>query len=119
MKTVLLSAAFCVLPIVCGYAADKLVAYPVPFDPAHQTMRLMYQPSRGAGSVRVEIFDVNGDSVMSREYSSITDFVWKGYNRAGRRVGNGMYIVKTRWENNSTGEVHTDTVRITVVERSK
>lgn len=119
MKAGLITSVLFLFLFSSSYSAEKLVAYPVPLDPSHQTMRLMYKPSRGTGSVKVEIFDQNGDRVISRECSSISDFVWKGYDNAGRRVGNGLYIVKVRWEDNATGEVHTDVVRITVIERSE
>lgn len=119
MKAGLITAVLFLFLFSPSYSAEKLVAYPVPLDPSHQTMRLMYKPSRGSGSVKVEIFDQNGDRVISRDCSSISDFVWKGYDNEGRRVGNGLYIVKVRWEDNSTGEVHTDVVRITVIERTK
>jgi hypothetical protein len=97
----------------------KLIAYPVPFDPAHQTLRLKYAPVLGAGNVRVQIYDINGDLVLSRSYSSIAGFIWKGYTDSGKRVATGLYIIKVRWEDSATGKIKIDTVRVTVVERTK
>jgi hypothetical protein len=100
-------------------AAEKLIAYPVPFNPVSETLQLKYEPTRSSGSVRVEIFDINGDKVLSRTHSAISDFKWKGYNDEGRRVSTGLYIIKVRWEDSVTGQVRTDLVRITLVERKR
>jgi hypothetical protein len=100
-------------------AAEKLIAYPVPFDPNNQTLSLKYEPTRSAGSVSVEIFDINGDKVLGRDYSDIANFTWKGYNGAGRKVSTGLYIIKVRWEDSVTGQVRTDLVRVTLVERKR
>jgi hypothetical protein len=101
-------------------ASEKLIAYPVPFDPANTTLKLKYQPDRTGGiSVNIEIFDVNGDRIFSRKFADIGDFRWKGFSDDGKKISNGLYIVKVRWEEAATGKVITDAVRITVVRRKK
>jgi len=100
-------------------AGDKLIAYPVPFDPVNNTLKLKYESGATGDSVYIEIFDVNGDYILRRNYSDIVSFRWKGYNDDGRTVSNGLYIIKVRREDAATGQVKTDTVRITVVRRKK
>ena len=104
----------CSIPLLAG---SDLIAYPVPFDPMHQTLKLKFKDSR-TGSVRVLIYDVNGDKVFERSYALITDFVWKGFTNSGRRVSTGLYIIKVICED-TTGNVTTDIVRITLVKRTK
>jgi hypothetical protein len=122
MKRIIILSILAVLN--CGtlvFAGDKLIAYPVPFDPNNQSLRLKYEPERNPGNLHVEIFDINGDLVLSRDYSytsnSNNGFRWKGYDGQGRPVASGLYILKTRWEDNDTGKIKTDAVRITVVRR--
>jgi hypothetical protein len=93
---------------------DRLIAYPVPLSPATQTMKLHYGSTDPSGIIMVEIFDVNGEKVFSRSYSALSQFAWKGYTNKGKHAGAGLYIVKVRMENTSTGAVSTDTVRILV-----
>jgi hypothetical protein len=100
-------------------AAEKLIAYPVPFDPANTTLSLKYQPPRTVNPVQIEIFDVNGDRIFSRKYANIDDFHWKGFSDDGKKISNGLYIVKVRWEDALTGQIITDAVRVTVVRRKK
>jgi flagellar hook assembly protein FlgD len=122
MKRIIFISILAVL--ISGTAAsagDKLIAYPVPFDPGRQSLRLKFEPERPAGNLHVEIYDINGDLLLSRDYSYNSNgdngFRWKGYDSQGRSVSNGMYIVKTKWEDAASGKIKTDAVRITVVKR--
>ena len=92
---------------------DRLIAYPVPLNPATQTLKLKYEATVPSGSFAVDIFDVSGEKVFSRKYASLDEFSWKGFSSRGRRVGAGLYIVKVRRED-ADGSVSTDTVRILV-----
>ena len=113
-KTAILTSAL-VLCLASLFSAEaKLIAYPVPFNPSAQTLRLTYQPAVSDDLFSVEILDINGDRVFSRSYSSPGSFVWKGYNDSGAKVKPGMYIVKVRRENSATGDQTTDVVRILV-----
>jgi hypothetical protein len=111
----------CSIPLLAG---SDLIAYPVPFDPMHQTLKLKFKTPRVSGSARVVIFDINGDKVFERSYSctapftDITGFNWKGFTDSGRRVATGLYIIKVIYED-ATGNMITDIVRITLVKRTK
>lgn len=95
-------------------AKDRLIAYPVPLNPSLQTLQLKYQSSVSVSNVDVDIFDVNGDTIFSRHYATLSDFRWKGFTNSGRSVEAGLYIVKVKSEDSATGAVKTDTVRILV-----
>ena len=110
---IILTAAF-LLCAAAGLYADKLIAYPVPFNPEKQTLNLKFESGAVVnGLVSVEIFDINGDHVFSRQYSSLSAFLWKGYNNNGVRVKAGLYIVKVRIEY-ADGMQPTDLIRILV-----
>lgn len=116
-RTICTAVAFCA--ILLGVlspltAKDRLIAYPVPLNPALQTLQLKYQSSASVSNVDVDIFDINGDKVFSRHYAALSDFRWKGFSGSGRSVGAGLYIVKVKSEDSATGAVKTDTVRILV-----
>jgi hypothetical protein len=119
-KTVYITlAVFILLQAIQLKASDKLIAYPVPFDPVNSTLKLKYESGASGDSVYIDIFDVNGDCILRRNYSDILSFRWKGFNDDGNMVSNGLYIIKVRREDATTGQVKTDTVRITVVRRKK
>jgi hypothetical protein len=118
MKVKVLIACMTVLIALPLMAGSDLIAYPVPFDPIHQTLSLKYKTARAAGSVRVIIFDINGDRVLERSYSDITVFKWKGFTDSGRRVATGLYIIKVIWED-ASGNMITDVVRVTLVKRTQ
>ena len=82
-----------------GAYADKLIAFPVPFNPEKQALKLHYESGASVtGLISIEILDINGDHVYSRQYSTLSLFSWKGYNDSGMRVKAGMYILKARIE---------------------
>jgi hypothetical protein len=96
--------------------ANNIIAYPVPFNPRIQIMNVGYDPAvtpDAVDRVKVEIFDINGDSVLEREYSSLP-VIWNGRNGSGRMVGAGMYIIKVTIENSTTGEHGVKIIRILV-----
>lgn len=98
--------------------ANNIIAYPVPFNPRIQTMKIGYDPAvtpDAVDRVKIEIFDINGDVVLEREYSSLAPAViWNGLNGSGRMVGAGMYIIKVTVEKSDTGEHGVKIIRILV-----
>ena len=96
--------------------ANNIIAYPVPFNPRIQTMKIGYDPAVTADAVnrvKIEIFDINGDLVLDREYSSLP-VIWNGRNGSGRMVGAGLYIIKVTVEKTDTGEHGVKIIRILV-----
>ena len=114
-SVLLLCASIAIIATVLSPAAgkDRLIAYPVPLNPATQTLKLKYETSAPAGNFAVDIYDVSGEKVFSRKYGSLDAFAWKGFSDRGRRLGAGLYIVKVRRED-ADGSVTTDTARILV-----
>ncbi|HPJ36826.1 MAG TPA: FlgD immunoglobulin-like domain containing protein [Spirochaetota bacterium] len=79
-------------------------------------MKIGYDPAVTADAVnrvKIEIFDINGDLVLDREYSSLP-VIWNGRNGSGRMVGAGMYIIKVTVEKTDTGEHGVRIIRILV-----
>ncbi|HQP47839.1 MAG TPA: FlgD immunoglobulin-like domain containing protein [Spirochaetota bacterium] len=97
--------------------ANNIIAYPVPFNPRIQTMKIGFTSGTAetVDRVKIEIFDINGDVVLEREYSSLAPAViWNGRNGSGRMVGAGMYIIKVTVEKSDTGEHGVKIIRILV-----
>lgn len=97
----------------------NIIAYPVPFNPRIQVLKIGYKPSvppDTVDTVTIEVFDINGDSVFLREYSSLNNpVIWNGYNNSGKRVKPGLYIIKVTVENSQSGERGLRIIRIVVV----
>ncbi|HOP62503.1 MAG TPA: hypothetical protein PK358_07480 [Spirochaetota bacterium] len=81
---------------------NKIVAYPVPFNPKKQNRITIGDPSAvlAGYNVKVEIFDINGDIVLKRHGSQFPVY-WNGRNGSGRYVKPGMYIIRVVAENDS------------------
>lgn len=98
---------------------NNIIAYPVPFNPRLQVLKIGYKPDvtpDAVDIVKIEIFDINGDSVFFRDYSSLSNpVIWNGYNNAGRRVKPGLYIIKVTVENSQSGERGSKIIRIVIV----
>ena len=98
---------------------SNIIAYPVPFNPKNQVLRIGYKPDVTAEIVNralIEIFDINGDKVFLREYSSLsTPVIWNGRNNVGKRVKPGLYIIKITVENYQTGEQDSKIIRIVII----
>lgn len=99
--------------------AHNIIAYPVPFNPRIQVLKIGYKPAvppDNVNMVTIEIFDINGDSVFLREYTSLNNpVIWNGYNNSGKRVKPGLYIIKVTVENSQSGERGIKIIRIVVV----
>ncbi len=99
--------------------AENIIAYPVPFNPKiHHVLRIGYKPgpahSGSINSIKVEIYDINGDRVFTREYNSITNVIWNGRNGKGKIVKPGMYILKISLEDTVSGTFGRRIIRILV-----
>ncbi len=86
---------------------DSLVAWPSPFDPHEEGLRVGYRV-RSAGLVRVRVHDFQGRVVRTLcEWAPCEAgwhrqaAVWDGRDEAGRKVGNGPYYVKVEFDNGS------------------
>jgi len=94
---------------------DEIAAYPVPFNPKKHNRITVGYPAGVAGavdySVKIEIYDINGDFVSKRTGSRFPVF-WNGRNDSGRYVKPGMYIIKVTAENEN--DYGRKTIRILV-----
>ncbi|MBN2402855.1 MAG: T9SS type A sorting domain-containing protein [Spirochaetes bacterium] len=103
----------CLTTSIFPFDAGSVIAYPVPFNPnIHGTLRI--DIPAGIDKEKIEIFDINGDSVFTREYSSLTTIMWNGRNKDGKLVNPGLYIIKITLENTSTGQYGRKIIRILV-----
>ncbi len=97
---------------------DNVIAYPVPFNPdLHKNLKIANKPGTDAGAVdkvKIEIYDINGDPVFTKEYSTIINILWNGRNNKGRVVGPGLYIIKITLEDSASGEYRQKIIRILV-----
>ncbi len=83
-----------------------VIAYPVPFNPNVATnMTIRFDGVTVNGTIKINIYDVNGDLLFTQNYSS-SPVTWNGRNTNGRLVAPGMYIIKVELQNNdgSTGK---------------
>ena len=83
-----------------------VIAYPVPFNPnVVPNMTIRFDGVTVSGTIKMNIFDVNGDVIFTQNYST-SSFTWNGRNTNGRLVAPGMYIIKVELQNNdgSTGK---------------
>jgi hypothetical protein len=96
---------------------DNVIAYPVPFNPKlHKNLNITNKPLTSVGTVdrvKIEIYDINGDRVITKEYSTI-NVLWNGRNQKGKLVGPGLYIIKITLEDSASGEYKQKIIRILV-----
>lgn len=93
---------------------SSVYLYPVPFNPnIHSGGIKIAIPA--AYDVAISVYDVNGDTILERSYSSVNsgDVVWNGRNGAGNRVSAGLYIVKVEMEDGS-GDYGRKVIRVLV-----
>ena len=76
-----------------------VIAFPVPFNPKKQN-RLEISGVVFTGSIKVVIFDINGDIVIKKRGSQFPVY-WNGRNGSGRYVKPGLYIIRVVAENDS------------------
>ncbi|TAL31342.1 MAG: hypothetical protein EPN93_17925 [Spirochaetes bacterium] len=102
----------------------KVVAYPVPFNPnaGSGLLKLLDKSGSVTGpfSVTLEIFDINGDKVLGKNYSGVNlasalnPVVWNGRNGAGKKVKPGFYIIKLTVEDPASNAFSSTTIRILI-----
>ena len=95
-----------------------LFAYPVPFNPKKASTKLIKLdggPTSGSYSIKMEVFDINGDIVISRSFNGVfANVQWNARNEKGTLVSPGMYIMKLSAEENSTGDFGKKIIRILI-----
>jgi len=69
-------------------------AYPVPYNPKKSSARAIQFKGLPAvsGTIKMEVFDINGDAIVSRTFSSAPQ--WNARTEKGKLVSPGMYIIK-------------------------
>ena len=72
-------------------------AYPVPYNPKKSSAKIIRFKGLDAytfGTLKMEVFDINGDRVLSRTFSNPSSAQWNARNEKGKLVSPGMYIIK-------------------------
>ena len=95
---------FILVILICyntAYAAitaNKIIAYPVPFNPNKNTLTIGTQAAGDLSgySVKASIYDINGDLIIEKSGSG--NIKWNGRNKSGRVVKPGLYILKAEIE---------------------
>lgn len=99
---------------------DKIVAYPVPFNPKKQVLHIGYEPGTPPETidrVEIDIRNINGDTVFSRVFSSLSASIqWNGENSKGKKVKSGLYIIIVKVENTANGDSGNKIIKILVRE---
>jgi hypothetical protein len=82
-------------------------AYPNPFSPANEVVRLHYSTGGNDSNVKIRIFDFGMNLVKTllrqalRSGAYEHDEIWDGRDESGRRVSNGVYFYKVEIDNGS------------------
>ena len=100
-----------------AFAIDMsgVFAYPVPFNPKKWPAIKFDKGTLPTGNVvKMEVFDINGDSVITRTFSSISAALWNARNEKGKLVSPGMYIIKISIEDTSTGDFGKKIIRVLI-----
>ncbi len=115
-KTAILSlvSIFLIAGPLYSFDMTNVVAYPVPFNPQSKVLTVGYPGGAvlSGYTVRVEIFDINGDLVVKKVRSQIP-LKWNGRRGNGKRVKPGLYILRIRIENDE-GDYGKKLIRILV-----
>ncbi len=105
-----------VITIKAKEESKKAVAYPNPLHPDEGT-KIRYYLSEGNVTVRVKIFTLTGELVLSKEYSHSTggdkSFEWYARNGANEIVESGGYICLI--EKNYRDRVEKEKIKIAVI----
>jgi hypothetical protein len=92
-------------------------AYPVPYNPKKSTKKTISFAGWPGGvtitSVKMEVFDINGDKVISRVFSVPASVRWNARNESGKMVSPGMYIIKLSIED-SDGDFGKKIIRVLI-----
>ncbi len=85
---------------------DKIIIYPVPFNPHSQLLKIRYNdtPIPVVDKVVINIYDINGDDVFNGEFDSLDNpIIWNGRNNSGKITDAGEYNIKITATNSQTG----------------
>lgn len=103
-----------VLPVVSGsaLAATNNLAFPQPFNPATQLLRVPY-PFSNTVNASLSIYTISGDLIKRLTGDQTIDyylrgkyFTWNGRDSSGRIVGSGVYIyVLSDGTNSAQGKI--------------
>ena len=97
-------------------------AYPVPFNPKKSPTKVIkfndgptLPPTPTlAGTVKMEVFDINGDMVITRTFASLSAAQWNARTEKGRLVSPGMYIIKLSVNDEATGNFGKKNIRVLI-----
>jgi photosystem II stability/assembly factor-like uncharacterized protein len=90
-------------------SSSTTYAYPNPFSPANEVVRIHYGTGGKDSNVKIRIFDFGMNLVRMllrqafRTGAIEHDEIWDGRDDSGRRVSNGVYFYEVEVENGSTG----------------
>ncbi|HRX16235.1 MAG: hypothetical protein JXK07_02285 [Spirochaetes bacterium] len=116
MKIITIIAVVICFGSLISASEESIIAYPVPFNPGTTSLTIADKSSSFTGvpiRINIDIFDICGDKIFNGSYNSFP-VLWKGYSSGGKRVSNGLYIVKVTVENLSTGSIEKKVIRILV-----
>lgn len=99
--------------------AERIVAWPVPFNPSRHMLTVDYAPGAvkdtpAPDRIQMTVFDINGDRVFEGTYSALPVY-WNGRNTGGNTVHPGMYIIRLVVEQVPLGTLERRVIRIVVV----
>jgi photosystem II stability/assembly factor-like uncharacterized protein len=81
-------------------SSSQTYAYPNPFAPKSESVRIHYAVQAGGASVTVEVFDFGMNRVKTvvkdatRSVAGERDEIWDGTNDAGQQLTNGVYFYR-------------------------
>ncbi|MDR3237213.1 MAG: T9SS type A sorting domain-containing protein [Spirochaetia bacterium] len=119
LKRAVLSVLVCLFSGGIAFAdidMSNVYAYPVPYNPKKSSMKAIkfdkgVWPS--VSSIKMEVFDINGDSVTERTFTTAGDVQWNARNSSGKMVAPGMYIIKLSVED-SNGDFGKKIIRVLI-----
>ena len=116
MKIISIFTAIICFSSLFSASAESIIAYPVPYNPGTASLTIADKSSLFTDvpvRISIDIFDICGDKIFSGSYNSFP-VLWKGYSSSGKRVANGLYILKVSVENLSTGSIEKKVIRFLV-----
>jgi photosystem II stability/assembly factor-like uncharacterized protein len=90
-------------------SSSTTYAYPNPFSPANEVVRIHYSTGGKDSNVKIRIFDFGMNLIRTllrqafRSGAIEHDEIWDGRDDSGRRVSNGVYFYEVEVENGSAG----------------
>ncbi|MBN1498523.1 MAG: hypothetical protein JW982_00070 [Spirochaetes bacterium] len=109
--------------ISAGIYADsrKIIVYPSPVNINRESASIGPEPGNTYYSglnlkVKFSIYSVSGDLVFTRtvDAAGFPVLHWRGYDNNGKKVSQGLYILKVVIENKDTGTVDIQKIRFLI-----